>query len=403
VVAIQRTKIAFLLKIGRLLEEADESTTTRLGLENEDKPLQNCAFLHVIYGTGAAFRLRIHIDREQILLERQIKDKSTNHRAREDAVLALSVYKKSFLQLPLHTQSIATHCTRFPLLSPTIRLVKMWFDQHMLAGHIRDEVIELLVARTFVQPHPWRTPSSTMTGFLRTLLSISRWDWRVEPLIVDFTGAMTSKDVDTINTRLEAWRKIDPAMNRTVLFAASNHDKTGTAFTDNGPSKLVASRMTALARSACKLVTEKGLELDPRSLFAASTADYDFVIHLSPHFDGNHRRKEASKPKYKNLEMHSEATLDIIGYQPVHSYIDELKKVYTDTVVLFHAELPGSFIAGLWNPQAVAPRPLKVNLAYSTRPAGVGGENDEVIQLDKSAILAEMARLGGDMVSEIVQ
>jgi U3 small nucleolar RNA-associated protein 22 len=403
VVAIQRTKIAFLLKIASLLEEVDESTTTRLGLENEDKPHQNCAFLHVIYGSGAAFRLRIHNDREQILLERQIKDKSTDHRVREDAVLALSVYKKSFLQLPLHTQSIATHCTRFPLLSPTIRLMKMWFDRHMLAGHIRDEFIELLVARTFMQPYPWRTPSSTMTGFLRTLLFISRWDWRVEPLIVDFTGTMTSKDVDSINTRLEAWRKIDPAMNRTVLFAASNHDKTGTAFTDNGPSKLVALRMTSLARSACKLVKEKDLELDPRSLFVASTADYDFVIHLSPHFAGNHRQKEASKPKYKNLEMHSEATLDIVGYQPVHSYIDELKKVYTNTVVFFHAELPGSVIAGLWNPQAVAPRPLKVNLAYSTTPAGVAGEENEgVIQLDKSAILAEIARLGGDMVSEIV-
>jgi U3 small nucleolar RNA-associated protein 22 len=220
---------------------------------------------------------------------------------------------------------------------------------------------------------------------------------------VDFTGAMTSKDVDSVNTRLEAWRKIDPAMNRTVLFAASNHDTTGTAFTDNGPSKLVASRMTALARSACKLVREKDLELDPRSLFAASKADYDFVIHLSPHFTGEHRRKEASEPKYKNLEVQSEATLDTIGYQPVHSYINELKKLYTNTVVLFYAELPGSVIAGLWNPQAVAPRPLKVNLTYSTRPAGVAGEeNEEAIELDQSAILVEMARLGGDMVSEIV-
>lgn len=402
VVAIQRTKIAFLLKIGSLLEDADERTKTQLGLENEDKPLQNCAFLDVIYNSGAVFRLRIHNDREQTLLERQAKDKAIDHRAREDAVSALSVYKRSFLQLPLHTQSISTHCTRFPLLSPTIRLVKMWFDRHMLAGHIREEVIELLVARTFLQPWPWRSPSSTMTGFLRTLLFISRWDWRVDPLTVDFTGTMTSKDVDSINTRLEAWRKIDPAMNRTVLFAASNHDSTGTAFTDSGPIKLVASRMTALARSACKLVKEKDLDLDPRSLFATSTADYDFVIHLSPQFSGDHWRRDAGKPRYKNLEVQSETGSENGGYQPVHWYIDELTKLYTSTVVFFHAEIPGSIIAGLWDPQVVAPRPLKVNLAYSSRPASVASEDEQVIELDKSAILAEMARLGGDMVSEIV-
>jgi U3 small nucleolar RNA-associated protein 22 len=402
-VAIQRTKIAFLLKIGSLLQEVDETTTTRLGLENEDKPLQNCAFLDVIYDSGAVFRLRIHNDREQTLLERQIKAKSGDHRAREDAVSALSIYKRLFVQLPLHTQSIATHSTRFPLLSPTIRLVKMWFDRHMLAGHIREEVIELLVARTFLQPYPWRSPSSTMTGFLRTMLFISRWDWRAEPLIVDFTGTMTSKDVDSINTRLEAWRKIDPGMNRTVLFIASNYDTTGTAFTDNGPLKLVASRMTALARSACKLIKEKDLDLNPRLLFTTSITDYDFVIHLSPKFTGEHRGKEASKIKYKNLEVQSETDLDNVGYRPVQSYVEELKKLYTNSVILFHAETPGSVIAGLWNPQTVAPRQLKVNLTYSTRPAGVAGEHDEgVIELDKSAILAEMARLGGDMVSEIV-
>jgi len=242
-----------------------------------------------------------------------------------------------------------------------------------------------------------------MTGFLRTLLFISRWDWRTEPLIVDFTGTMTSKDVESINTRLEAWRKIDPAMNRTVLLAASNHDMTGTAFTDNGPSKLVALRMTALARSACKLVKEKGLDLDQRSLFATSTVDYDFVIHLSRNFTSEQRRKDASQPKYKNLEVQTEADLELVGYQPVQLYLDELKKIYTNSVVFFHDSMAGSVIAGLWSPQTLASRSFKVNLAYATKPVAVKGEEDEeVIEVDKSAILAEIARLGGDMVSEIV-
>ncbi|KAH7369894.1 pre-rRNA processing protein-like protein Utp22 [Rhexocercosporidium sp. MPI-PUGE-AT-0058] len=400
IVAIQRTKIAFLLKIGSLLQ-GDHGITTRLGLENEDMPLQNCAFLDVMYDSGVAFRLRIHNDREQTLLERQIKDKSSDHHAREAAVSALSVYKKMFIHLPLHTQSISTHCTRFPLLSPTIRLMKMWFDKHMLLGHVSEELIEILVARTFLQPYPWQAPSSVMTGFLRTLLFISRWDWRLSPLIVDFTGTMTTAEVDSINTRLEAWRKIDPGMNRTVIFAASNHDPTGTGFTDKGPSKMVASRMTALARSACKLIKDQGIELDPRSLFATSTNDYDFVIHISSAFAGDQRRKEGAKSRFKNLELQEKTDLGLVGYQPIQLYVEELQRLYPSSIIFFHGAATDSTIGGLWNPQNITPRAFKVNSAFATKVVAPETGGSEKVIMDKSAILAEIARLGEDMVSRI--
>jgi U3 small nucleolar RNA-associated protein 22 len=399
IVAIQRTKIAFLLKIGSLLQDADDSVTTRVGIENEDQKLLNCAFLNVFYESGAVFRLRIHNDREQTLLERLVKDKSTDPRTREDAVSAQSAYKRTFTQLPLLNQSISTHCTRFPFLSPTIRLVKMWFDRHMLSEHVSEELIELIVVHIFLQPYPWRAPSSVMTGFLRTLMFISRWDWRLVPLIVDFTGTMTSKDVSSINTRLEAWRKIDPGMNRTVLFAASNHDTTGTAFTDKGPSKVVAARMTALAVSASKLIKEKGIELDQRSLFATSNADYDFVIHISSKFTESQKKKEASKSKFKNLEVQSEVNLDLIGYDPVRLYLNDLEKLYASSIVFFHSAVSGSVIAGLWNPQTLAPRPFRVSMAYATKVAEDSEKGE--IKIDKEAILSEIARLGGDMVARI--
>jgi U3 small nucleolar RNA-associated protein 22 len=398
IVTIQRTKVAFLLKIGSLLQASDSSTTTRLGLENEDQRLQNCAHLDVIYQSGATFRLRIHNDREQTLLERLLKEKTTDYLTREEAASALSTYKQTFIQLPLLTQSISTHCTRFPLLSPTIRLMKMWFNRHMLASHMSEEVIELLVAHTFLQPFPWNAPSSAMTGFLRTLFFLSRWDWRTDPLIVDFNGTMTSEDVASINTRLEAWRKIDPAMNRTVIFAASSHDPTGTAFTDKGPSKMVAARMTTLARSACKRVKDQGLELNPKSLFVSSAADYDFVIHLASKF-GHQPEKEATKQKFRNLEVQSDLDLKIIGDRPIQAFLNELKKLYGNSIVLFHDSTAGSVITGLWNPQLVPSRAFKVNLGYATVPVS-GGENEE-ITLDKAAILSEISRLGGDMVSRM--
>jgi U3 small nucleolar RNA-associated protein 22 len=399
IVAIQRTKIAFLLKIKALLQDFDESITTNLGLENEDKPLENCVFLDIIYETGASFRLRIHNDREQTLLDRRVKDKFLPQHIKEDAVSSLSTYKRNFLQLPLHTQSIATHCTRFPFLSSTIRLMKLWFDSHMLSRHVGEELIELLAVRIFLQPYPWQAPSSAMTGFLRTILFLSRWDWRSTPLIVDFTGTMTTQEVASINTRLEAWRKIDPGMSRTVIFAATNHDSTGTAFTAKGPSKMVAARMTALARSACKLLKNQTIDLNPKSLFATSTADYDFVIHLAPKFASGFGRKDLSKHKYKNLEVQTDVDLRQVGFQPVQLYLHELEKLYGSTIVFFHSTTAGSIVAGLWNPQTVASRMFKVNLAYASKP--VAGTSGEDVELDKAAVLAEIERLGGDMVSRI--
>ncbi|KAF7883855.1 hypothetical protein EAF00_011167 [Botryotinia globosa] len=401
VVAIQRTKIAFLLKIGELLVESNDAIITRLGIENEDQSLQNCAFLDVFYPSGATFRLRIHNEREQTLLERQVKDKSSDNRSREDAASALSIYKRFNIQLPLHTQSISTHCTRFPLLSPTIRLLKKWFDRHMLSDHVSGELIELLAARAFLQPYPWKAPSSAMSGFLRTLLFISKWDWRSTPLIVDFTGTMTDKDVSTLNTRLEAWRKIDPGMNRTVVFAASNHDTTGTAFTDKGPSKMVAARMTALARSACKAVKDQGLNLDTRSLFATSTNDYNFVIHLNPKAADTSKAKDSHR--FKNLEVQSELNIDKVDYQPLQMFSEELENLYGGSIVFFRSATNISRIGGLWNPQTIVSRAFKVNLAYAVKPEENNGDDEEAknVKINQSTMLAEIARLGGDIVSRI--
>ncbi|TVY84760.1 U3 small nucleolar RNA-associated protein [Lachnellula suecica] len=388
IVAIQRTKIAFLLKIGSLLQDVDDSITTRVGLENEDQKFQNCAFLDVIYESGAVFRLRIHHDREQTLLERLIQDKSTDHRTREEAVTANSSQPVDFH--PLY--SIPTPVPHDPACETVVR------SPHALGAYKR-RAHRANCCWHFLTAIPMAAPSSVMTGFLRTLMFISRWDWRSVPLIIDFTGAMTSKDVSSINTTLEAWRKIDPGMNRTVLIAASNHDTSGVAFTDKGPSKVVAARMNALAVSAYKLIKSKGVDLDQRSLFASSTADYDFVIHISSKFVGSRRQKEGLKHKFKNLEVEPEADLDLVGYDSVRLYFSELEKLYSSSVVFFRSAVSGSVIGGLWNPQTAAPRPFRVDMAYATKLCS-GSEKGE-IEIDKSAILSEIARLGGDLVSRI--
>ncbi|CAD6577034.1 MAG: hypothetical protein ASARMPRED_008105 [Alectoria sarmentosa] len=399
ITAVQRTKIAFLLKMGELLEESASGLKARLGLENCNQRLLNIAFLDVHYPSGAFFRLRIHHEREFNLLERVLKDASRNSTSGEDAASALSTYKRDFVQSPIHTQAVRTLSIRFPLLSPCMRLMKKWRDSHLLSSHLSDELIEILTVRIFVHPYPWSVPGSVMAGFLRTLTFISKWDWQNAPLIVDFNGEMTGPEIESINLRFKAWRKIDPVMNRVAIFAASNLDPSGTTWTEVGPSKVVAARLTSLARAACGLMKEQGLNLEPDALFVASMVDYDLVIHLNPRSTRT-KRGEKRQSVFKNLRVQSDEDKSLFGFDPEQSFLVELRAMYGSSVLFFNSEYGGSLIAGLWNPQT-GPRPWKVNLAYSTMPMVGSGDEDAQININKRAILHDIARLGGDMVSRI--
>jgi len=397
IAAVQRTKIAFLLKMGELLESNKEGLTARVGLENEKHRLLNNVFLNIIYLNGAAFRVRIHHERESNMLESALKDKITEVGKREEIAFAVSAYKRTFVQAPAHTQAVRTLCTRYPLLSPSMRLMKRWRDSHLLSGHISDELVELLIIRTFVNPYPYQAPGSLMTAFLRTLNNISKWDWHVDPLIVDFSGAMNTKDIDAVKLRFEGWRRIDPAMNRIAMFAASDIDPDGITWTEHSPSKVVAARFTVLARAAYSLAKEQELDLEAEALFTPSMAEYDFIIHLNARFTNGKQGFEKKQTAFKNLQFENSGDTSLIGFDPTQLYIEELKSMYGGNVLFFH-EIGGSEIAGLWNPQT-GPRPWKVNISYSTIPVVKAGE--EAISINKAATLHDIASLGGDLVANI--
>lgn len=399
ITAVQRTKIAFLLKMGELLEESANGLIARLGLENCNQRLLNIAFLDIQYPSSAFFRLRIHHERELNLLERVLKDAPHNATSLEQTASALSTYKRDCIQNPIHTQAIRTLSTRFPILSPSMRLMKKWRDSHMLSNHLSDELIELLTVRTFMHPYPWSVPGSVMTGFLRTLTFISKWNWQDEPLIVDFNGEMSSREIEAIKLRFEAWRKIDPAMSRIAIFAASNLDPSGTTWTELGPSKVVAARFTSLAKAACGLMKEQGTNLEPEVLFVASMADYDFLIHLNPRSTRTNRG-EKRQSVLRNLHVQSDQDKSLSGFDPVRSFLGELRAMYGSDVLFFSNEPGSSLIAGLWNPQT-GPRPWKVNLPYSTIPVVRSGDEHSQININKTATLHDIARLGGDMVSRM--
>lgn len=399
-VAIQMTKVAFLVKIGDSLGSSGAASSCRVGLENESSKVLNNAFLDIVHTSGVTFRLRIHHDREQTLLERQLKEKDIGPRAREEMAYALSAYKRLFLQVPHLTQAIRTLCTRHPLLSPTIRLVKHWFNSHLFAAHVDEELVELLTTRAFTQPHPWEPPSSVMTGFLRTLHFLSRWDWHQEPLIVDLGGELDQTVIEEIRTRFSAWRSIDPAMNTVALFAASDIDRDGVTWTQHEmPPKVVAGRISTLAKASIKLLREKGQNLDASELFQTSLAPYDFTISLRPKVLSDRlplstRSKDLSDQSTKSRGPKSTV---------IRSFIRDLQACYSQSILLFHGGEHSDTVAGLWNPQTMKPKGWNLKMAYSTSPVSNGDSKEASggVSINRTGILNEISRLGLGLIESI--
>ncbi|KAI2634631.1 pre-rRNA processing protein utp22 [Xylaria nigripes] len=397
IAAIQQAKIALLLQIGRSLEEAKDGIKTHLGLEDAKLETENLAFLDVVYEDGFSFRLRVHSDQEETLLDRQTKDQTLDRHIRTEAAALLASARWRSTILPLHNQTISTYCTRFPALSSSIRLTKQWFNAHRLGNHFNEPLIELFVLQAFLLPHPFPIPSSTSTGFLRTLLLLASYDWREEPMIVDPADSLSAAQRLDISTRLEAWRKIDANMNRTTLFVATPFEITGVAYTHNIP-KVIATRMTTLARSASKASKDKGIELDPRTLFQSGLHDYDVIIHLSTKAIKAVIRDDGSKHShFKNLDESGGSEVLPLPESPVPALLRRLNTTYATSLIFFHGAPEDTVITALWNPQ-LHTRAFSANMPSSFGPTV---EDADTYQLNKEAILAEIARIGGDLIEKI--
>lgn len=396
--AVQHTKAAFLLRISALFKESNADSVSRVGLENTAQPALNQAFLDVTY-SACTFRLRIHHERETALIQRLLKDNNAVQADKDVAAAALAQYKRNFQATPSHTSSLAKLSTRFPVLSPTTRLLKKWFAAHHLMPHFPEPIIEQIAAQSFLHPAPYSAPGSAKAGFLRILAWIGRWDWSTEPLVLLDPVAEKADNEGlqkTARTRYDAWRRLDPGLNRVALFVASAADPSGTAWTDiaaGGPTRVVAGRMTQLAQASSELIRDSTWQTQLDALFTSSLDDYDFLLHLSA--DGPKAKRSAAG--FKNLILAAEAQADS-SFDSASMFVEELRAIYGTSVMLFYGGRSTGVIAGLWNP-ITAKRAWKVGLGYSTVPMDSDGEPDAVI--NKQGVLAEFARLGGDLISKI--
>ncbi|KIM24893.1 hypothetical protein M408DRAFT_316966 [Serendipita vermifera MAFF 305830] len=434
--AIQKLKLAWFETIAREFTNKLDGSHARIAMDALASPVEDGAAVEVVLATGYAFRLRIYHDREKFLLERAIEDKTLQPFQRMDAERGLAVHTQRFLDSPRHHSAIVNVHRRHPGFSPAVRLVKRWFAAHLLSNTIPPELIELLCAYVFLRPDPQVTPNTGSTGFARTISFLSNWDWRREYLAVPLYGIAgedATKDIllsqDTrksMSAAFEERRTRDPGMNSGAWHIATEQDVTGVWWCKDGrgPVSMIADRVTALAKASVQVI-QHGLDssLNVKALFHHPMDGYDFVIHLEPSVLPRYAQNVlpdetlwTSSLKNVNIQA-GDSSSPLVGFDPARELLEDLQRVYGDTIAFFYDYLGGTVIGCSWNPLVRQAKPFRALLGYSMKPEGskkvrgnlsIARMSPEAVSkghvvLNEDAILCEISRMGLGLIKEIVK
>ncbi|KAM3273556.1 hypothetical protein ACQJBY_043026 [Aegilops geniculata] len=391
-VAMEKTKSAFLLRIGESLEDRGMFVTAS---EDEVNVLTS----------GYSFLLKIFHERG-LVVQKQAGDSNIQSAPSEDKELFFRSQHSSMIN-GLHGI--------YQAYGPVVRLAKRWISAHLFSSFISEEAVELVAAYLFLRPFPFHAPSSRVTGFLRFLRLLSSFDWTFSPMIVDINNDFNLKDEKEINENFMLSRRsyeqnphdIEPAM-----FLATSYDKSSEAWTKQSPSKSVLKRIASYAKSSAELLTNliihgQSGQYTWECLFRTPLSNYDAVILLRkeklcrPHHvlfpaeipngkfviqgkpsNDFHPYMPLSKSVVRSL--HDTRDKLLVNFDPTACFLRDLKCAFPVTFKLWHDSIGGDAIGLTWE---------------SSKKRG-RDEDDEAMP-DPTSILKEVGDVGKGLVRSV--
>ncbi|KAJ1692881.1 hypothetical protein LUZ63_009579 [Rhynchospora breviuscula] len=395
-VAIEKTKSAFLLKIGKSLEERWGMFCT--ASEEEVN----------VHTSGFSFSLKILHERALSTLANQAMNGKvkSNYPSRD---------KELFIKSQ-HSSMINGLHGRFPMYGPVVRLAKRWVFAHLFSSYFAEEVVELVVAYLFLRSSPFHVPCSRITGFLRFLRLLANYDWAYYPLVVDINNDFTPEDEKEIYESFLSCRKMEGGNQGAMdvaMYIATSYDKSSQAWTKFSPSKLVLKRIASYARSSADLLT--GLitngapsEYTWECIFRTPMTNYDAVILLHPNKlpQPQHLLFPSEQPKgklvtwgkpskdfncYVPLKGGTESLMEVrdkilVNFDPTQYFLHDLQSQFHDMFKLWYDKIGGDAIGLTW----------KKN--YSKKR---GRDEEEEIKMDPIDILKEVGQIGKGFVKSV--
>lgn len=292
------------------------------------------------------------------------------------------VWWRSRLRVSLRSLTMQT-----PNLAGAIRLFKRWMATQMLSGY--DEFVEHIVASVFVRPIPFDIPNSPHVGFCRALWLLSAFDWRNQPLIVDFDGECTPEE--RLSMRRSFERDASRAGGDVTVWICSRIDPHGLLLTT--PPATMFTWLQGRARSALDFCKLRVLGLTPGSswtnLFALSRATFDVMICLIP-------RKEMSAK-----DTRKKRKLAAVEEQAVLEYVSALRTKLSP-VCLVLSDTEKREVALKWRPNAFLPQRQTVLTKCVQHTLVAQGKGDQPVCVPNVMyLMSVIGSLGSGIITDL--
>ncbi|KAI3726492.1 hypothetical protein L1987_66289 [Smallanthus sonchifolius] len=392
--AIEKTKAAFLLRIGECLQK-DYGMKYCPSEEGVD-----------VFLSGYVFRLKILHERGLDLL---------NGQAESYQVKRVSPTDKYLFLRSQHSSMINGLSGRYPLYGPVVQLAKRWIAAHLFSASIMEEAIELVVAYIFQKALPFSAPSSRISGFLRFLRVLSEHDWMFTPMIVDINEDMTPDDEKEINDKFSLSRKAYEEGTGSItsaMYLATAYDKGSEAWTSSCPSITELKRLAVYAKSSSNLLTKLIMQGQKDSygwecIFRTPLNNYDAVILLHrdklPHPEHLLFPSELNQGKlvaqgnasktFQPFLLSKGSTKDLqdelyINFDPLKCYVKDLESSFPNKFKLWYDSFGGDAIGLTWE---------KENLKKRRRE----GEDDGDVKKNVTDTLKAVGKAGKGFVKSV--
>lgn len=271
-----------------------------------------------------------------------------------------------------------------------------------------EECIELLVANLFLVPAPFTPPTSPLSGFLRFLKLLSTHDWKTVPIVVNLNNNLSAEEHQEISSRFMHNRTQLPP-----LFISTPKDKFVSVWTKDKPTKLILNRMVALARGSLSVLEQQlsmaaTQDVDFKQIFRPPLSDYDVIITLHRHFVPRHSEAiDCRKPPAVSNPHRQASVVPVVDFDPVCSYITDLKESFNDVALFFYDSSGGDTIGVVWKPPAFVPSQFKVLHAEWKAPVTKASSSlkakttQQMVVPNTPAILSDFYTLGEGLVKNI--
>ncbi|TFK71882.1 Nrap protein [Pluteus cervinus] len=428
--AIQKIKLAFFERLASSLMSSVDGLRANvvIGDGMTVSEITDQAFVEITTPEGWAFWARIWHNREITLLDRiidnkngvlphvKVKGKETKGKDYYEAVEAKDLLTRRFIHGPRHHRAIASLAHQYQAFGGTVRLVKRWLASHwLLHGHISEEAVELICARSFVggrckvggeedkSDDRASVPGSKERGFALVIAFLKSWSWE-DGLHVPLYGAQQ------LGAEAGTPQLLGDASGVWVI--ATEVDTQGRVWTSRGPDIVAAHRVRAVAKATWEYLqgVEKG-HLDVKAMFIHPTSDYDFLVTLDQNILPRYLHNVTANPDSftkrgkpsSSTDGEGQNVVTCPGLDPARLLFDDLQRLYTNTFKLFYDPYGGDRYGGVWEPSLESPRPFKVLSKFSSLPASKNdkGKDKGMVTLNRGSVLAEIVRLGTGLVTEV--